>query len=251
MLRPTRRLAALVAVIPSGTAALVAPVSAGASPELAVTAAPSVPTDEAGHGKVILAFQVGVVPAGTLGALRDLGVEHAIELPIIGAVAVTPDLAVVDLLSTLPGVVTVEPQRRLVSTGTRPGVTGAGVNVAVLHLRDVDVVAARLRRLGVDAASELAGGTGPGEAVPALDSGRHDDTRLRHPLGAWHGRHTGRPELRSRAHVDQEDALTAQTSVGALTASMRCDRGCLSTTTPSSRLTRPARRSRTEQWARC
>lgn len=161
MLRPTRRLAALVAVLTTGTAALFAPVSAGASPELAATAAPSVPTDEAGHGKVILAFQDGVVPASTLGALRDLGVEHAIELPTIGAVAVTADLAVVDLLSTLPGVVTVEPQRRLVShlyaskeqinaigvdqpasyttrvggkrvTGTRPGVTGAGVTVAVL-----------------------------------------------------------------------------------------------------------------------
>ena len=161
MLRPTRRLAALVAVLTSGTAALVAPVSAGASPELAVTAAPSVPTDEAGHGKVILAFQYGVAPAGTFSALRDLGVEHAIELPTIGAVAVSADLAVVDLLSTLPGVVTVEPQRRLVShlyaskeqlnaigvdqpatyttrvggkrvTGTRPSVTGAGATVAVL-----------------------------------------------------------------------------------------------------------------------
>ncbi|UUZ58294.1 hypothetical protein [Nocardioides sp. B-3] len=161
MLRPTRRLAALVAVLTTGAAALMAPVSAGASPELTSIAAPSVPTDEAGHGKVIVAFADGVVPAGTFGALRDLGVERAIELPSIGAVAVTADLPLVSLLSTLPGVIAVEPQRRPVShlyaskeqinaigvdqpstyttrvggkkvTATRPGVTGEGVTVAVL-----------------------------------------------------------------------------------------------------------------------
>lgn len=161
MLRPTRRLAALVAVLTTGAAtALIAPVSAGAIPELTAIAVPSVPTDEAGHGKVIVAFD-GVVPAGTLDALRNLGVERAIELPTIGAVAVTADLPVVNVLSSLPGVTSVEPQRRLVSylyaskgqinalgvdqpstyttrvggkrvTGTRPGVTGEGVTVAVL-----------------------------------------------------------------------------------------------------------------------
>ena len=110
-----RRLAACVAVVTAGAVALIVPGSAGASPELPVTTATSVPTDEAGHGKVVVAFAEGVIPAGTLGALRNLGVERAIELPTIGAVAVTADLPVVDLLGNLPGVVAVEPQRRLVS----------------------------------------------------------------------------------------------------------------------------------------
>ncbi|QBX55129.1 hypothetical protein EXE58_06440 [Nocardioides seonyuensis] len=161
----TRRLVALTAALATAsTGALMAPGSAGASPELAPTslATPTaVPTDEAGNGKVIVAFADGVVPAGALGVLRDLGVERAIELPSIGAVAVTADLPVVDLLAAVPGVVAVEPQRRLVSylyaskeqinangldqpagyttrvgrrrvAGTRPGVTGEGVTVAVL-----------------------------------------------------------------------------------------------------------------------
>ena len=100
-------------------------------------------------------------PAGTLRALRNLGVARAIELPTIGAVAVTAALPVVDLIDTLPAVAAVEPQRRLVShlnaskkqihaiglhkratsttwiggkrvTATRPGLTGRGVTVAVL-----------------------------------------------------------------------------------------------------------------------
>ncbi|HEX8779631.1 MAG TPA: S8 family serine peptidase, partial [Nocardioides sp.] len=160
-----RRLAASAALLT--TAALMAPGAAGASPEAAATSATSltsvapVPTDEDGRGKVILAFEGGVVPAGALAALRDLGVHRAIELSTIGAVAVTADLAVVDLLGTVSGVVAVEPQRRLVShlyaskgqinalgldqpetyrtrvghrrvQGTRPGVTGEGVTVAVL-----------------------------------------------------------------------------------------------------------------------
>ncbi len=161
MLRPTRRLAALAAVLSTAAAALIGPVSAGASPELAAITEPSVPTDEAGRGKVILAFADGVVPTGTLVALRNLGVARAIELPSIGAVAVTADLPIVDLLSSVPGVIAVEPQRQLVShlyaskkqinaigvdqpatyttrvggkrvTGTRPGVSGEGVTVAVL-----------------------------------------------------------------------------------------------------------------------
>ena len=158
---PTRRLAVFVAAVTTGAVALIVPGSAGANPELPATTATSVPTDETGNGKVVVAFADGVIPAGTLGALRDLGVERAIELPTIGAVAVTADLPVVDLLGNLPGVVAVEPQRRLVShlyaskkqinaigvdqpatyttrvggkrvTATRPGVTGAGVTVAVL-----------------------------------------------------------------------------------------------------------------------
>lgn len=161
MLLPTRRLAALAAVLTTAGTALMGPVSAGASPELAAVTEPSVPTDEAGRGKVILAFADGVVPTGTLVALRNLGVDRAIELPSIGAVAVTADLPVVDLLSGVPGVIAVEPQRQLVShlyaskkqinalgvdqpatyttrvggkrvTGTRPGVSGEGVTVAVL-----------------------------------------------------------------------------------------------------------------------
>ena len=161
MLRSSRRLAALVAVCTTAATALIGPVSAGASPEQAAITEPSVPTDEAGRGKVILAFAGGVVPTDTLVALRDLGVDRAIELPTIGAVAVTADLAVVDLLSSVPGVIAVEPQRQLVShlyaskkqinalgvdqavtyttrvggkrvTGTRPAVSGEGVTVAVL-----------------------------------------------------------------------------------------------------------------------
>ncbi len=162
MLGATRCLAALVAVLTAGATALVGPGPAAASPELPSAAASSVPTDEAGHGKVIVAFGDRAIPAGTLGALRDLGVERAIELPTIGAVAVTADLPVVDRIRSLPGVVAVEPQRRLVSnlyaskkqinaigvdqpatyetrdrgkkrkTATRPGVTGDGVTVAVL-----------------------------------------------------------------------------------------------------------------------
>ena len=163
MLGSTRRLAALAAALTVGSAALSVPGTAGASPELpgTTTATTSVPTDAAGLGKVIVAFGDAGIPAGTLAALRDLGVERAIELPTIGAVAVTADLAVVDLLRTLPGVVSVEPQRRLVTdlyaskeqinalgvdeaatyttrvggkrvTATRPGVTGDGVTVAVL-----------------------------------------------------------------------------------------------------------------------
>ena len=157
----TRWLTALAAVLVTGSVALAVPGSAGAVPDVLLPPVTSVPTDAAGDGKVIVAFHDGVVPAGTLGALRDLGVERAIELPTIGAVAVTADLPVVDLLDTLPGVVAVEPQRRLVSylyaskkqinaigldqpatyttrvggkrvTGTRPGVTGEGVTVAVL-----------------------------------------------------------------------------------------------------------------------
>ena len=162
MLGSTRRLAALAAALTVGSAALSVPGTAGASPELpGTTTATSVPTDAAGLGKVIVAFGDAGIPAGTLAALRDLGVERAIELPTIGAVAVTADLAVVDLLRTLPGAVSVEPQRRLVTdlyaskeqinalgvdeaatyttrvggkrvTATRPGVTGDGVTVAVL-----------------------------------------------------------------------------------------------------------------------
>ena len=160
MLGSTRRLAAFVAVLTASTALMV-PGSAGASLEVPGISTTSVPTDKAGHGKVIVAFGDGGIPAGTLRAMRALGVKRAIELPTIGAVAVTAKLPVVDRISTLPGVVAVEPQRRLVSylyaskeqinaigvdrpakyttrvgrkrvTGTRPGVTGAGVTVAVL-----------------------------------------------------------------------------------------------------------------------
>ena len=157
----TRRLATFVAVLAAGTTPLLVPGQAGASPELSGTATAGVPTDEAGLGKVIVAFDDGVIPAGTLAALRDLGVVRAIELPTIGAVAVTAPLPVVDRLENLTGVAAVEPQRQLVShlyaskeqinalgldrrgmyttrvsgervKATRPGVTGEGVTVAVL-----------------------------------------------------------------------------------------------------------------------
>ena len=156
----TRRLAASVAVLTASTALMV-PGTAGASPDVPGVPTASVPVDAAGHGKVIVAFGDAGIPAGTLRAMRDLGVQRAIELPTIDAVAVTAELPVVDLIRTLPGVVAVEPQRQLVSylyaskkqinaigldkpgkyttragrkrvSGTRPGVTGEGVTVAVL-----------------------------------------------------------------------------------------------------------------------
>ena len=156
-----------VAALAVGTSPLLVPAQAGASPEpsaasgVSAIAADSVPTDAAGLGKVIVAFEGGVIPAGALRALRELGVERAIELRTIGAVAVTAPLAVVDLLATVPGVVAVEPQRQVKSDlyaskkqinalglgksstyktrvggkkvrATLPGVTGKGVTVAVL-----------------------------------------------------------------------------------------------------------------------
>ncbi len=157
----SRRLVTLAAVLAAGTAPLMVTGQAGASPEQSEGSMVSVPTDAAGFGKVVVAFDGGVIPAGTLRALRNLGVERAIELPTIGAVAVTAPPRVVGAVETLPGVVAVEPQRRLTSTlyaskkqinaigldrrstyttrvggkrvkATRPGVTGAGVTVAVL-----------------------------------------------------------------------------------------------------------------------
>ena len=161
MLGSTRRLATIVALLTAGTAALVVPATASASPEPSPRPAASVPTDAAGLGKVVVAYRGGDLPAGALAALKDLGVERAIELPSIGAVAVTAKLRVVEQIRTLPGVEAVEPQRRLESylyaskkqinatgmdrsakyttkvgrkrvTATRPGVTGADVTVAVL-----------------------------------------------------------------------------------------------------------------------
>ena len=90
MLRPTRRLTTLATALATSAAVLV-PLSAGATLETTAIAASSLPTDETGLAKAIVAFDGGVVPAGTLTSLRDLGVERAIELPSIGAVAVTVD----------------------------------------------------------------------------------------------------------------------------------------------------------------
>ena len=83
------RLSVPLAVLVTASAALASPLSAGAAPELPATSQMTVPTDENGLGKVIVAFDGGVIPSGTLRALRDLGVDKAVELPTIGAVAVT------------------------------------------------------------------------------------------------------------------------------------------------------------------
>ena len=160
MLGPKRRLAALVALLTAGTALMV-PGPAGAALDVPDVPDAAFPVDAAGNGKVIVAFGDEGIPAGSLRALQRLGVERAIALPSIGAVAVTAELPVVDRIASLPGVVAVEPQRRLVShlyaskkqinalgldksakyttrsggkrvKGTRPGVTGEGVTVAVL-----------------------------------------------------------------------------------------------------------------------
>lgn len=71
ILGPTRRLAAFVALLTASTALMV-PGSAGASPDVpGIPATSTVPTDAAGHGKVVVAFADGRISAGTLGALRD------------------------------------------------------------------------------------------------------------------------------------------------------------------------------------
>lgn len=156
---PARRLTAPVALV--AAAALLIPGNSAASTEAAPAPASSVPTDAAGLGKVIVAFDDAAIPAGTLRKLQALGVERAIPLRTIGAIAVTAPLAVVDRLDTVPGVSAVEPQRQLEShlyeskkqiralgvhkpqkyttrqgkkrvRATRPGVTGKGVTVAVL-----------------------------------------------------------------------------------------------------------------------
>ena len=115
ILGPTRRLAAFVALLTASTALMV-PGSAGGEPRCSRD-----PRDVDG------AYGRGRARQGRRGLRRrqdlrrharraaGLGVERAIELPTIGAVAVTAELPVVDRLDTLPGVVAVEPQRRLVS----------------------------------------------------------------------------------------------------------------------------------------
>ncbi|QZY30172.1 S8 family serine peptidase [Nocardioides coralli] len=156
----TRRLTASVAVLATA-AAMAVPATTGASAQPPSAPASSVPTDGDGLGKVIVAFDGGGIPTGTLAALQALGVERAIPLRTIGAIAVTAPLRVIDRLDTVPGVAAVEPQRRLDTQlyeskkqikavgvdkpqryttragkkrvrGTRPGVTGKGVTVAVL-----------------------------------------------------------------------------------------------------------------------
>ncbi len=111
-----------------------------------------------GLARAVVAYRDGVVPDSALDLLDELGVVRGLELSSIGAVAVTAPRAVVELLvATDPRVVAVAPQRRLQldlyaskgqlhandmdtpedytyagRSGTRPGVTGAGVTVAVL-----------------------------------------------------------------------------------------------------------------------
>ena len=115
----SRRLPALLLLALAAMLALAGPASlpagaSGSASQLEVAPA-GVPLDADGNGKVILAFDGGTIPAGTQQQLASLGVVRAIALPSIGAVAVTAPVAVVDALDGLPGVVAVEPQRRLVS----------------------------------------------------------------------------------------------------------------------------------------
>ena len=159
----TRRLATLVAVLAAGTAPLLVPVQAGASPE-PTGVMTSVPTDEAGFGKVVVAFDEGAIPAGTLGALRSLGVERAIALPTIGAVAVTAPLPVVDLLQSVPGVVAVEPQRQL-----EPHLYASKKQINALGLDRRATYSTRVNGKKVEATR--AGVTGEGVTVAVLDSG--------------------------------------------------------------------------------
>ena len=50
------------------------------------------------------------------------------------------------------------------------------------------------------------------DAVGAVDRGRHDEHRVRHPLRARHGRRRGRTRLRPRPHSHEEVALNGSTS---------------------------------------
>ena len=143
-------------------AGLAAPGTAATSSTATATATavrvPDLPVGRDGLARAVVAYRDGVVPDGALDLLDELGVVRGLELSSIGAVAVTAPQAVVELLaSTDPRVVAVEPQRRLQldlyaskgqlhatdmdtpedythagRSGTRPGVTGAGVTVAVL-----------------------------------------------------------------------------------------------------------------------
>jgi serine protease AprX len=115
-------------------------------------------------GKVIVAFDDGLIPAGTLGALRDLGVERAIPLRTIGAVAVTAPLPVIDMLASLPGVVAVEPQRQLVSHlyASKKQINAIGLQRRTTYTTRVDGKRVETTRAGV---------TGKGVTVAVLDSG--------------------------------------------------------------------------------
>ncbi len=167
----SRRLATLVAVLATGAAPLAVAGQAGASPEPSGAATMSVPTDEAGLGKVIVAFEDGTMPTGTLRALRDRGVARAIALPTIGAVAVTAPLPVVDQLSTLRGVAAVEPQRQLVSHlyASKKQINAVGLDRPSTY---------RTRIHGKRVKAKLPAVTGRGVTVAVLDSGifaRHPD----------------------------------------------------------------------------
>ncbi len=166
MLRtPTRRLMTPIAVMAAAAAVLVPGTSSAtdssATDQIRSAPATLMPTDETGLGKVIVAFDDGVIPTGTLRALQALDAVRAIPLRTIGAIAVTAAPEVIEQLDTIPGVAAVEPQRRLAThlyeskkqiaamdvdepqryttrqgdrrvRATRPGVSGRGVTVAVL-----------------------------------------------------------------------------------------------------------------------
>jgi serine protease AprX len=165
MLGISRRLVAVAAVLTAGTAPLLVPGQAGASPAPSgVASTSSFPVDEAGLGKVIVAFDDGLIPAGTLTALRDLGVERAIPFKTIGAVAVTAPLPVLDLISSVPGVVAVEPQRQIVPDlyASKKQINALGLDRRGSYTTRIDGDRVKVTRAGV---------TGEGVTVAVLDSG--------------------------------------------------------------------------------
>ncbi len=118
MLSSRSRLAALVGAAAVAAAAAVPAAAQDAATDVASTATvvdvPDLPTDAAGNAKAILAYDGGQVPAGSLDLLDELGVVRGLELPSIGAVAVTAPQAVVEAVAAAdPAVVAVEPQRAL------------------------------------------------------------------------------------------------------------------------------------------
>lgn len=136
---------------------------AEAEPTVEDIPVPALPVDAAGHAKAIVAFADGI-PAGTLDALSALGVVRGIELPTIGAVAVTAPAAVIDAVAALPGVTAVEPQRQLVSHlyASKKQINAVGLAEAAPYTATVG---------GRPVETERPGVTGDGVVVAVIDSG--------------------------------------------------------------------------------
>lgn len=118
-----------------------------------------------GLARAIVAYEGGVVPDDALGLMGDLGVARGIELSTIGAVAVTAPQAVVEALAAADDrIVAVEPQRRLELDlyASKEQIDAVGVDQPETYTATVDDVSGEAERPGV---------TGAGIGVAVLDSG--------------------------------------------------------------------------------